>query len=159
METPLETLERLKTEAFSGALARASTGELECHAAVLCHPQAFSVFGANEFPQICETVRVHLIRAHIGSLQEHITSLNNKNNVTQYCVIALTVAALIGTGFQTWYGYRADKRAGAESAAIEAAQQLLKPAESSATQAASRNPTPSQALPKPTIGSSASTTK
>jgi hypothetical protein len=44
-------------------------------------------------------------------LQRHIDDLNKKNNVTQYLVIALTIASLIGTGFQTWYSYKADQRA------------------------------------------------
>lgn len=108
MPTLLETVARLKDESVSGALAKASKADLEAYAAALCHPNACAEMGDRLFPQICETVRVHLLRAHIESLQEHvvdlhdhITNLNRKNTKTQAWVIALAIAALISTGIQT----------------------------------------------------------
>jgi hypothetical protein len=102
------TLEQLKQDAFSGALGKASAATLGEYAAALCHSQAFSLFGVHEFPQISETVRIHLLRAHIESLQshvvelhDHITTLNKSNAKIQHWVIALSVAAVIGTAVQT----------------------------------------------------------
>ena len=76
MPTHLETVSQLKSLAMSGALSESTTTELETYAAALCHPNAFGEFGAIQFPQICETVRVHLLRAHIESLQEHVVGLH-----------------------------------------------------------------------------------
>ncbi|WP_281783403.1 hypothetical protein [Sinimarinibacterium flocculans] len=90
-----ETLERLKREAMSGALSQASSQQLEEYSAALCHPQAFSHFGAHEFPQVCEAVRIHLLRAHIEKLQNHITLLDAKNTRLSWWVIALAAMALI----------------------------------------------------------------
>ena len=60
-------------------------------------------------------------------LQRHIERLNAKNAVTTYAVIALTIAAVIGTGLQTWYGYKADRRSEAEAKAIAVARQTPAP--------------------------------
>lgn len=43
-------------------------------------------------------------------LKRHIDALDKKNDLTQKLVIALTVASLIGTGAQTWFALKADKR-------------------------------------------------
>lgn len=130
-----EILSQLKRETFSGNLANASTEKLNEYAASLCHPQAFSVFGAHEFPQICETVRIHLLRAHIEVLQNHITSLDGKNTKLSWLVVVLTIASLIGTASQIWYADKADKRAIVDSIAI-AEKHIPTPA-----------PSPTQATP------------
>jgi len=96
-----DILNVLKSEAFSGGLAKASVDTLNEYAAALCHPQAFSVFGSQEFPQVSETVRIHLLRAHIEHLQSHITQLDAKNTKLTKWVIALAVAALLSTLVQT----------------------------------------------------------
>ena len=57
-------------------------------------------------------------------MQTHITELDKKNSLTTMAVVALTIASLIGTGFQTWYGYKADNRTEAESTAIATKQPL-----------------------------------
>jgi hypothetical protein len=110
-------LERLKREAFSGGLAKASRSELEEYSAALCYSQAFSVFGASEFPQVCETVRTHLLRSHIETLQnhvvelhDHITNLNDSNEKIQRWVVALAVAALIAAAVQTTVAIRGELR-------------------------------------------------
>jgi len=72
MGTTEDTLNQLKREAFSGGLAKASSEALDKYAAALCHPQAFSIFGSHEFPQISETVRIHLLRIHIVRLQPNL---------------------------------------------------------------------------------------
>lgn len=70
------------------------------------------------------TINNILLQRHIEKLQAHITELDKKNSLTTMADVALTVASLIGTGFQTWYGYKADNRAEAESTAIAAKQPL-----------------------------------
>jgi hypothetical protein len=98
-------------------ISKATIDKLNEYSAALCESNAYGEFADREYPQVCETVRSHLLRSHIEKLQnhvvelhDHITSLNRKNEITQYCVIALTIAALIGTGAQVWYAKKADKR-------------------------------------------------
>lgn len=104
----------------SGAMSSASTAQLERFAVVLCHPHAFSFFGNNQFPQICETVRLHLLRTHIDTLQSHITELNAKNSTIQKWVIALATAALISTVIQTAVAIRVELRAASQSGSVPA---------------------------------------
>src|SRR3989344_5977469 len=101
MGTTEDILTQLKRDAFSGDLSKASKADLERYAGALCHSQAFSVFGERQFQHVCESVRIHLLRAHIDSLQRHITDLDAKNTKIQKWVIVLAVAALISTLFQT----------------------------------------------------------
>jgi hypothetical protein len=84
-------------------------------------------------------------------LKRHIDALDKKNDLTQKLVIALTIASLIGTGAQTWFALKADKRAEEpvsqatetqsqkSSAVVPVAQkaQALSPASSVRSQAAS----------------------
>ena len=106
-----DTLIYLRQHANRDGFASASTAELEKYATALCHSQAFTHFGEREYPQLCETVRVHLLRAHIAALHNHITALDAKNTTLSWLVIALTVASLFGAGSQIWFAYKADKRA------------------------------------------------
>ena len=69
------------------------------------------------------TINSILLKRHIESLQGHITELNAKNSVTTWAVIVLTVASLTGTGMQTWYADKADKRSEAGSKSTEIALQ------------------------------------
>jgi hypothetical protein len=123
-------LDLLRQQANRDGLASASTAELERYATALCFSQAFSHFGAQEYPQLCETVRVHLLRAHIGNLQSHvvelhnhITDLNKKNALTQKLVIVLTVVSVIGSAIQIWYADKADKRIQDQALAVAAQPQ------------------------------------
>jgi hypothetical protein len=86
----------------SGAISTLPKARLEHFAVVLCHKNAFGFFGNNQFPQICETVRLHLLRAHMDALQKHITDLNKKNTVLQILVIALAAAALMTSAAQIY---------------------------------------------------------
>ena len=128
--TTHETLERLKREAFAGDLPNASQQTLEEYSAALCHSQAFSFFADREYPQVCETVRTHLLRSHIEKLQghvvelhDHITKLNASNSKIQCWVIVLAIASLIGTAAQVWFAAKADRTPGEKSIAIESQQQ------------------------------------
>ena len=140
----LETLQRLKKEAFCGALGNSSPLELAEYAAALCHPKSFEVFNTHEFPQISETVRIHLLRAHIESLQNHvielhnhITGLNAGNTKIQKWVIALAIASLIGTVIQVTAAVRSELRA---EPLTRSSSPLLQPSISKAV-------TPSHSLP------------
>jgi hypothetical protein len=117
MPTHLEIVARLKQESALSSLGSASTAELGEYAAALCTPNAFGEFGDRQFPQICETVHIHLLRAHITDLQKHvanlhghITNLNTSNTKIQKLVVVLTVASLFGAGGQIWFAYKADKK-------------------------------------------------
>ena len=86
-------------------------------------------------------------------LQRHIAALDAKNTRTTCFVVVLTVASLVGTASQTWYGYKADRRTESESTAIEAKRQKPEPESEARSQ-----PTPQatgQAFVKP-IAASAS---
>jgi len=124
MGTTEDTLSQLKREAFSGGLGKASAETLDGYAAALCHPQAFTVFSVHEFPQVSETVRIHLLRAHIARLQTHITALDAKNTKLTMWVIVLAVAALISTVTQTVVAIRAEVRAGSQSQSTASAPQM-----------------------------------
>ncbi|MBH0180212.1 MAG: hypothetical protein HP490_00660 [Nitrospira sp.] len=86
-------LEALKESINSGAISTFPTSRLEQFAVALCHSQAYTLFSERQFSQICETVRLQLLRSHINDL-------NEKNELTQKLVVALTVASLIGTAIQ-----------------------------------------------------------
>lgn len=156
-----EILSDLKHEAFSGDLIKASTEKLNGYAAALCHSQAFSVFGAHEFPQVCETVRTHLLRAHIESLQSHvvelhnhITNLNEKNALTQKLVIVLTIVSIIGSAVQIWYAAKADEREAAKTSTVAAQPQPIQLPASAPTPA---KPQANQPVASPaTVGKAAS---
>lgn len=45
----------------SGAIASLSKDKLAVYSAALARPQAYTHFGASEFPQVCETVKTFLI--------------------------------------------------------------------------------------------------
>ncbi len=142
--TALDTLNQLKNEAFSGALGQASAETLNRYAAALCDSRASGEFGGLQFPQICETVRIHLLRAHIELLQTHITDLDAKNTRLTKWVIALAVAALISTLFQT-IGTGIQTKI-----AIETLQLMKSPPQSSAQQP------PQSATPAPAATSAQS---
>jgi hypothetical protein len=121
-------LEAVRDSINSGAIADLPAKRLEEFSIILCRSQAFTHFGASEFPQICETVRAHLLRAHIETLQDHvaelhghITRLNKSNAKIQWWVIALAVASLIGTVVQTAVAIRGEWQE--ETKSTQAAQQ------------------------------------
>ena len=116
-----ERVKQLEKDAATGMLGSASKADLEKYLAVLCEPNAGREFSDRQFPVISETIRTLLLRAHIESLQshvvrlhDHITKLNTKNTITQYCVIALTVAAVTAASIQTTVAIRAERRAEAQ---------------------------------------------
>jgi hypothetical protein len=65
-------------------------------------------------------------------LQRHIDELERRGRCTQFLVIALTVASLVGTGFQCWIANKAEARAERESIERSA---IIGPTNSDATPA------------------------
>lgn len=103
-----DELDAVRDSINSGAIADLPAKRLEEFSVILCRSQAFAHFGASQFPQICETVRTHLVRAHIETLQNHvaelhnhITKLNESNTKLSRFVVALTIAALVAASVQT----------------------------------------------------------
>ena len=121
MTTLSDRVKQLEKDAASGTLGGASRVDLEKYLAVLCEPNSYREFSDRQFPVLSETVRTLLLRAHIETLQDHvielhghITKLNTKNAITQYCVIALTIVAVIAASIQTTVAIRAERRAEAQ---------------------------------------------
>jgi hypothetical protein len=146
-------LDSVRESINSGAIADLPAKRLEEFSVFLCKSQAFSHFGASEFPQICETVRTHLLRAHIETLQghvtelhDHITTLNDSNTKLQKLVVVLTVASLIGTGAQVWFAAKADKTPEEKSPAT--ASQLQPPTGQSVAPIQAAAPSSGQARKK-----------
>ena len=77
----------------SGSIERSARVELVQFNAWLCHPNAGMHFAKN-YDQVCETVRLHLLRTFMDELER-------KNSQTQKLVIALTIAALLSATVQT----------------------------------------------------------
>jgi len=74
-------------------------------------------------------------------LQKHIDALNKQNSKTQWLVVALTIASLIGTGVQVWYADKADKKFEEKSSPIAAQQQQKVPVAEPPSQAPPRETT------------------
>ena len=130
MQTNSEIVAELKRVAISGELGSASAERLEEYSAALCNPATWELSGDGQFSQVCEAVRVHLLRAHIRNLQthvvelhDHITDLDDKSTTLSWLVIVLTVASLFGAGGQIWYAYKADKKSEQTSPPVAASLQ------------------------------------
>jgi uncharacterized protein YecT (DUF1311 family) len=54
----------------SGSISSSSREELEKFVTALCHSKAYTFFGEREFPQICEAVRLQLLKQYIDSAEK-----------------------------------------------------------------------------------------
>lgn len=88
----------------SGAITTASRSTLTQYSTWLCNPGARSSFSGGEHEQICELVRLHMLRTFMEEIEK-------RNSVMQRLVIVLAVAALVVAIPQIWFAYKADKRA------------------------------------------------
>jgi hypothetical protein len=93
MEDVSKVLEDLNKAAQTGALATARREELERYAGALCRSRAYTFFAERQFLQICETVRLHLLRSYIDSAEQRASRY-------QWLVIALAAASLISSLIQ-----------------------------------------------------------
>ena len=101
MQEWTERMQGITAAIESGNIERSTRADLVQFNAWLCHSNAGIHFAKN-YGQVCETVRLHLLRSFIEELER-------KNALVQKLVIALTIASLIGTGVQVWYAAKADK--------------------------------------------------
>ena len=96
-----EVMLEMKKSAVTGGLADVPIEQLKEYAATLCQAGAYTHMGAHEFPQIADTVRINLLRAHIEALHGHITKLNTENGKIQRLVVVLTIVAVCSGVAQT----------------------------------------------------------
>lgn len=93
----------------SGAIDSLNATQLAKYVRWLTQPAIGSHFSGNEYPQVCETVRLHMLRALIEGFEQRGKSM-------QYWVIALAVAALLTSVVQTWVALRAESSMSAPTA-------------------------------------------
>ena len=102
---------RVQEAVRSGSIQTADRKTLIEYSTWLCEPGAANTVNDSAvYEQSCELVRLHMLRTFMEELERRGARI-------QRIVLWLTVAAIIGTGFQAWYGYKADKRSEAESEA------------------------------------------
>ena len=101
MQEWADRIQAINAAIESGDIERSSRAELVQFNTWLCHSNAGMHLSKN-YVQVCETIRLHLLRSFIEELER-------KNALLQKLVIALTIASLIGTGVQVWYAAKADK--------------------------------------------------
>lgn len=87
------TFEELNSRVNSGTLPACTLTELQRFCNALCWSQAYSYFGAQQYTQVCETVRLIL-------LQKHLAAIEARSNRYQWLVIVLAIAALLTSVLQ-----------------------------------------------------------
>ena len=132
---------RVQEAVRTGSIETADRKTLIEYSTWFCEPGAANTMNDSAvYEQSCELVRLHMLRTFMEELERRGARI-------QRIVLWLAVAAIIGTGFQTWYGYKAEKRSEAESEAT--AQQR------NSQQSLSSAPTPA----KPPSSSPATSTR
>ena len=127
-------LKRVRDAVQSGSIETADRKTLVEYNTWLCEPGATDAFNNSAvYEQSCELVRLHL-------LLDFMRKAEKRSSCVQYVVIALTVASIIGTVGQVWYGYKADRRAEAEQESSSQQHKALQ----------SQMSAPSQTLPQST---------
>ncbi len=107
----------------SGSINSASGGQLAKYVQWLSHPAIGGHFAGHEFPQVCETVRLHMLRSMIEGFEQ-------RGKTMQWWVLVLAVAALVTSVVQTGVAIRAEARATDEaSRAAPAKTEASVPAE------------------------------
>lgn len=112
-----EQMNKVRAAAESGALASATFAELAEYMSWLCRLNAIGHFRESQYPQVCEAVRIQMLRAMMDSLRGHNSDLDARNTKTQRWVVALALAALVGTTVQTAVAIRSEWRAVGEMTA------------------------------------------
>jgi hypothetical protein len=138
-----EQMNKVRAAAESGALTSATFAELAEYMSWLCRLNAIGHFRQSQYPQICEAVRIQMLRAMMDALRAHISDLDAKNTKTQRWVIALAIAALVGTTIQSLVAIRGEWRAAIEMTAPTTSAVAQPPPSAPAVQ------TPSQAVSVP----------
>lgn len=103
MQEWTERMRAITVAIETGNIERSKRAELVQFNAWLCHSNAGMHFGKN-YDQVCETVRLHLLRSMIDAFEE-------RSKTMQWFVIAIASASLLVAGAQIWFAYKADKKA------------------------------------------------
>src|SRR5450759_1037631 len=88
----------------SSAIETTSRHTLTKYSTWLCDPDMRVQSSGGEYEQLCELVRLHMLRTFMEEIEK-------RNTFMQYLVIVLAVAALVVAIPQIWFAYKADKRA------------------------------------------------
>lgn len=92
----------------SGAIGSADSSKLAQFSAWLCDPAIPGNFNGADYQQVCETVRLQMLRSMIEGFEE-------RGKTMQRLVVALAVAALVTSVVQTVVAIRAEVRATQEA--------------------------------------------
>lgn len=114
----INILNELDKSLESGEISSLPSEQIDKYAIALCQPWAKNRYTQGpELLQISETVRTHILRAHIEKLQNHvvelhnhITTLNDSNKFTQKCIVVLTTASILIGAIQIYYVRESDSR-------------------------------------------------
>ena len=87
-----ERFQKVNDAVESGSIETASRAQLIEYNAWLCHANAPMHFNRN-YTQVCETVRLHLLRTMMEAFEERATK-------TERWVMALAVASLVASVIQ-----------------------------------------------------------
>ena len=93
----------------TGSISDSSSSKLAEYIAWLSEPTIQGHFNGQNYPQACETVRLHMLRAMIEGFEQ-------RGKAMQWWVVALAVAALVTSVVQTAVAIRAEIRAAVEFA-------------------------------------------
>ena len=99
-----EQVQSVAAAVESGTIASATHAQLVDYCTWLAHRDARDHIAHSHFDQICEAVRLHLLRSYVEKLEQ-------KNAGLQKLVVVLTVATLLTSGMQIWFAYKADQKA------------------------------------------------
>jgi len=99
-----QTLQDLRTSLNDGSIYTVDSETLK-HYLVLLSQGTGGWGSENIYNPLVGNIINHIL------MQRHIDRLNKQNAITQFMVIALTIAALLVAIPQIWFAYKADKRA------------------------------------------------
>jgi hypothetical protein len=113
---PQDQLDKLSQIVSSGEISNLSEDQLEKYAAALCFSAASDYFSATQFAQVCETIRLLLLKKYTEkidkqnaemqglnlTLQRQNTDLQSQNIKLQYVVIVLMVLTILTASIQIY---------------------------------------------------------
>jgi hypothetical protein len=99
--------QEIRASIQNGAINDASTSKLSDYTAWLSDPAIQGHFNGQNYLQVCETVRLNMLRAMLESFEQ-------RGKSAQRWVVALAVAALVTSLVQAVAAIRAEVRASAE---------------------------------------------
>lgn len=95
MEDIHSTLEEIKRKIADDQIHDLPKKDLLRYLSALCYKTAAHSFNPNQFPQVCETIRLQL-------LQKFIEETDEKNTKLQIIVVLVSIMALVCTAAQVY---------------------------------------------------------